>query len=352
MSKELKVGIIGTSRAKLFKDQIDSTDRAAVTAICGSSEQSSAIAANELKVENSWSDYRSMYEDAHIDAVIITTPDHLHHEMALDALDAGLHVLCEKPLALNTEQAEEMTAKAERLGLKNMVNFSWRNKPEFLLVYKLLSEQVIGRWYDFQLSWMCGKRLGSVSSPFHDYYSKALRGWRMDGTRSNGVLSDFGSHLFDVIHNQLSPIVEIAGSVKRGMIENSAELNSDVSCPPESVSAVVKLQNGSHGIVNISEIANVKPHLSLSIYGESGHLSVRSGLKDYSVVMSRGDHEDENELDVPDDLKYPVGITALFLDSILNDRIAEPTFTQGLKVQKILDAVLNSSKNGCWKSIE
>jgi predicted dehydrogenase len=67
-----------------------------------------------------------MIEQGDLDAIIVASPDDLHYPMTMAALDAGLHVLCEKPLVLTVEQAQKMAVKAEAVGVVNMVMFSYR----------------------------------------------------------------------------------------------------------------------------------------------------------------------------------------------------------------------------------
>ena len=110
MSNEVRVGLIGPGAAAdfVYLQNIQNHPRATVTAICGRTTQRTKEIAAKYRVDQSYTDPEKMLQEAGLDAVLISTGDELHYPMAMLALDAGVHVACEKPLALNAEQAEQM----------------------------------------------------------------------------------------------------------------------------------------------------------------------------------------------------------------------------------------------------
>ena len=88
-----------------------------------------------------------MIEKGDLHAIEIITPDDLHYPMTMDALDAGLHVLCEKPLALNAAQAKEMYEKAEAAGVVHMTFFTYRWLPHYRYLKELVDEGYVGRCF-------------------------------------------------------------------------------------------------------------------------------------------------------------------------------------------------------------
>ena len=97
-----------------------------------------------------------MIRQSSLDAIIVATPDDLHYEITMQALDAGLHVLCEKPLALTERQAWEMYQKAEKVGVKHMVMFTYRGMHFFQYVHNLMQQDFIGRCYQFEFRYLMG----------------------------------------------------------------------------------------------------------------------------------------------------------------------------------------------------
>jgi predicted dehydrogenase len=96
-----------------------------VAAICSRNSDRAAEMARKFGGARTF-DYRAMIAGGGIDAVLIAVPDDLHHEMTIAALDAGLQVLCEKPLANSLAEANDMLRHAQVAGVKHMVLFTWR----------------------------------------------------------------------------------------------------------------------------------------------------------------------------------------------------------------------------------
>ena len=297
------------------------------------------------------SPYTKMYEKAGLDAVIVATPDHLHLPMTMDALDAGLHVLCEKPLALNSEQAEEMLNKAQSSGLKHMTNFSFRLDSEFRYLGQLLKGNEIGNWFEFRGSWLAGMYLDSELSPYLEAFQRSRRQWRLDRAKSNGVLGDFGSHFFDLVQTYFSPISSLSASLLSRKEPGRLEKQSKSSIPPETISIVLRLENGVHGTLNISKVANVTPAITLEVYGEGGFIRSVYGKGLSEVSYSHGDHEEPTVLEIPDLLKNTPAVSELFLESIRDDKTISPTFEDGLYIQKVMDAAIESDETGKWVTV-
>ena len=123
MAVSVSVGIVGTSRwaDMLSLPSLKSHPEAALTAICGRNRSRAQEMAVKYDVPRVYTDYREMIDRAGLDALVVSAPDDLHHAITMAALEAGLHVLCEKPLASYAAQAREMyeTAKARLLGFAN-----------------------------------------------------------------------------------------------------------------------------------------------------------------------------------------------------------------------------------------
>ena len=146
MSEQIRVGVIGTSWYADISHlaRIKSHPRAELAAICGRDRSRAEEMAGKYGVPLVFTDYRGMIEKADLDALIVSVPDDLHYPMTMDALDAGLHVLCEKPLGLNVEQARAMYEKAEAAGVKHMVSFTNRCAPWYRYLKQLVNEGYSG----------------------------------------------------------------------------------------------------------------------------------------------------------------------------------------------------------------
>jgi predicted dehydrogenase len=131
VKEQIRVGVIGTSWYADFVHLpfLQSHSQAKIAAICGRNRDRGEEMAQKYDIPNVYTDYRELIEKVDLQAVVVAVPDDLHYPMTMDALDAGLHVLCEKPLACNAVQAREMLEKAERVGVKHMTCFTDRWMP-------------------------------------------------------------------------------------------------------------------------------------------------------------------------------------------------------------------------------
>jgi predicted dehydrogenase len=156
MSDRVRVGIVGTSGYPefIYLPVLSQHQNVEVVAICGRNETRAAEVAAKYGVPHVFTDYRRMIEQAALDAIVIATPDDLHYPMAMDALSAGLHVLGEKPMALNAQQAKEMLEAAERAAVKHMIMFSWRFFPHYGYMQKLIADGFVGQAYNFHIRFL------------------------------------------------------------------------------------------------------------------------------------------------------------------------------------------------------
>jgi predicted dehydrogenase len=149
MNDTVRVGMIGTSYwADFMLQWLTSHPQAVPAAVCGRQRPRAEEVAAKFAIPRVYTDYREMLAQGGLDAVIIATPDDEHYPMAMAALDAGLHVLGEKPMALNLPQARAMLAKAEAAGVKHMLNYSWRFLPHFRYLRQLVAGGFVGQVYD------------------------------------------------------------------------------------------------------------------------------------------------------------------------------------------------------------
>src|SRR4051794_17341878 len=125
MNDRIRIGMVGTSwwADDMHLPSLTSHPQADVAAIAGRGREAAGAMAGKYHIAQVYSDYRQMIDQVRLDAVVISIPDNLHYEVAMAALDAGLHVLCEKPLALNAAQAKAMYKKAEGKGVRHMTYF-------------------------------------------------------------------------------------------------------------------------------------------------------------------------------------------------------------------------------------
>ena len=188
MKERVRVGVVGTS---WFADimhlpNLKSHPQAEIVAICGRNRSRADEIAEKYAIPYVFTDYREMVETDGVDAVVIVTPDDMHFPITTAALNAGCHVLCEKPLALTLEQAKAMYDTAQANGVKHMTFFTYRWLPQYRYLKELIDDGYIGRCYHLNIQYMAG------------YGRNTSHDWKFDERRSIGVLGGLGSHMIDL----------------------------------------------------------------------------------------------------------------------------------------------------------
>lgn len=146
MADRMRWGVIGTGNiARQFASAMSSSTRGAIVAV-GSREGAKAAAfAKAQGIPNAYPDYRQVVQDPQVDSVYISLPNAMHREWTIACLRAGKHVLCEKPIAANAPEAEEMFDVAERAGRALMEAFMYRAHPQTLAVQERVNAGAIGK---------------------------------------------------------------------------------------------------------------------------------------------------------------------------------------------------------------
>jgi predicted dehydrogenase len=361
MTEKVRVGVIGTS---WYADiahlpRVKSHPRAELVAICGRDRARAKEMAEKYGIPLLFTDYRQMIEKGHLDALIVSTPDDLHHPMTMAALDAGLHVLCEKPLALNVAQAREMYEKAESAGVKHMVCFTYRWTPAYRYLKQLVDEGYVGLCYHCRFSYLSG------------HGRQAQYRWKFDRRRGLGALGDLGSHMIDLAQWYVGDIVRVSACLN-AFVKRPGLEGQDHDPANDAAFLAVEFENGAQGVIEVSTVTHMgdrgqQQHIRL--YGQSGTLEADGSFIEGEI---RGALQDEKQWQVhpvPDELwgdvnrsqplmmqvteafaKQPIG-DRLFIDAILEDRPVVPNFYDGLKAQEVIDAAIKSHEQGVWVSL-
>jgi len=198
MSKSLNIGLVGSgfmgqAHADAYRRaRILYRDLAAKPELYAIADQNAALAEEaraRFGFENAYGDWRQLVEDPKIDLVDITTPNFLHVEVALAALEAGKHVYCEKPMAVTVEGARRMAAVAKKAGVKTMVAFNNIKTPAALLAKQIIERGEIGQPVRFRgtfdqgffndpslpWSWRCSRELAGSGALGLEALSRGAR---------------------------------------------------------------------------------------------------------------------------------------------------------------------------------
>jgi len=157
-TQQISVGVVGTSwwADAMHLPALASHPNAKITAICGRNRDNARKMADTWHIPQVYTDYHDMIENAGLDALVISTPNATHYPITMKALEKGLHVLCEKPLALTYADAKHMAETAHTKGVKHFVPFPYRFMPTARYLKELIDDGYIGRPYHLNLRYYTG----------------------------------------------------------------------------------------------------------------------------------------------------------------------------------------------------
>lgn len=362
MTEVLRLGLIGTSwwADIAHLPFIKSEPRAVLVAICGRNRARAQEMADKFGVQAVYTDYNEMLTNAKLDAVVIATPDNEHFPMTMAALEAGLHVLCEKPLATNAVEAQAMLVKAQEKGVRHLVFHTWRWQPHYRYLRELLTDGALGKLLHAEFRFLMG------GGPGTDY------SWRFDLAHGNGVVGDCGAHMFDLARYLCGDIEQVNADI----VITSPRIRTDGATYTQvgdAASIQMVFADGARGLVNMSMAARTEDPVfeqTVELHGEKGSfLASLRPLTGFWLKHSNAGSGTFETLQLPshylsgidlakpyDDSFYtyyaeqPVGVH-LFVDSILSGVTAEPNFFDGWKTQQIIDAAIMSDRLRRWVKV-
>ena len=325
-----------------------------------------AAARRALGFRRATSDWRALIADPDVDIVDVCTPNHLHREMVLAALAAGKHVYCEKPLALDAEEAAEMAAAAECAGVAHLVGFNFPCNPILQTVREMLAAGELGELTGFRGRYL-EDYLADPAVPFSWRCQRRLAG--------PGALADLGSHLINLGHVLVGDLGRLNASlhtVIRERIEPATGQlrrveNEDVAY------ALVEFANGLPGSFEISRVAAGYKHgLAVRIFGTRGSLAYDqerfnelrvyrnddpAGRRGFRTILAGPEHTDYRPFcPAPghglgiNDLK--IIETRNLLRAVATGEQVQPDFREGARVQYVMDMFEHSHAERGWVTLE
>ena len=347
--------------------------------VAGRDAARTAAAAEQLGWAESTDDWRSLIARDDIDVVDICTPGDSHAEIAIAALAAGKHVLCEKPLANSVAEAESMTEAADRAaahGIRAMVGFTYRRVPAIALARQLVQEGRVGEIRHVRAQYL----QDWIVDP------EAPLSWRLQKDKAgSGSLGDIGAHIVDLTqHITGLAIAEVSGQLEtfvkeRPLATEHAGLSGTAGTERGPVTvddAAVFLARFTGGAVGVYEATRFatgrKNAIRIEVNGSAGSLAFdfedMNVLELYDasepaetagfrrILVTEPTHPYVSAWWPPGHgLGYEHGFTHQVVDlvcAIAAGEQPEPSFAAGLGVQRVLDAVETSSSTRTWQAIE
>ncbi|HEV2066738.1 MAG TPA: Gfo/Idh/MocA family oxidoreductase [Thermomicrobiales bacterium] len=360
---EIRVGIIGVGwPGQRHIEGYQKHPDAGIVALSDVNTDAAEQVKTQYNIDGSriFGDYRELLSGDHVDAVSICTPNFLHVPMAIDALEAGKHVLLEKPLAHTLEEGERLAAKvADHPGQGFMIAFNNRYRPDSVVLKQQIDAGELGHIYYAKTGWLRGAA---------EFF---LRGWFTQRARSGGgPLIDLGVHMLDLslwLMGNPRP-VSVSGSVYyefNDFMRDSTGADVDVE---DLATAFIKLDNGATIVLDVSWLSHIEQSnfVYAQLFGTQGGARINRGLgneagarEQMTINTTMGKGPTRATL-----VRYPEFQTmqaqqqgfmlyesfraeiADFIDSIKAGRQPGATITHGLDVLRVLDAIYRSAETG------
>lgn len=328
-------------------------------------DETAARAAAELGFEHSTGDWRRLVGSDDVDVVDITTPNHLHEEMAMAAIAAGKHVYCEKPLAPTVAAARRMTEAAEAAGVKTLVGFNYLKNPITALAKEIIDSGEIGEVFGYK------------GTHFEDYMldpETLVNAWRLDPASGDGVTGDLGSHALSMARHLVGDIESLVAD--RHIVTRERPFGAEGAPQPVEVAdalrTMVRFADGAKGTIEASWMAPGRKHtIAAEVWGTKGALSFdferlnelqlyrtdqQRGREGFTTILAGPTHGDYAAF-VPapghqlsfNDLKT-IEIRDL-VEGLTGDDGPWPDFREAMEVQRLVDACVESDRTSTWVDI-
>ena len=356
----IRIGVIGAGFARSTQiPGFKACAGARIVAIASARREHAEEVAREFEIDHVESDWRALIARDDIDLVSIVTPVVTHCEMTLAALDQGKAVLCEKPMAMNAEEARRMMERAETAGVLALIDHELRFLPAYLKLRELVRRGDIGKVRHAKQTFGADSR-ADVNRPWN---------WWSDIKQGGGALGAIGSHVIDGWHWLLGAEThEVIASLATHIRErkDESEVLREVTTDDE-VNLLVRFDDGEFtegatGNGSMSLVEPGKPAHRLELFGSMGALMI-DGTELWQSAIGEGAWRrveiDRGELapGMPD-VSWARGFTAFseqIVEALREGRTTvegAATFADGYRTQLVLDAARRANESKCWVRVE
>ncbi len=368
------IGLVGTrfmgrAHSNAYRNVAQFFDLPAVPALqaaCGRNEARLATFAQQFGWQSTTTDYEQLVARDDIDLVDISTSNDTHREIALAATKAGKHILCEKPLARNVTEAQQMYDAAQAAGVTTMMVFNYRFLPALALAKRMIDEGKLGAIRHFNAvyyqDWLVDENF-----PIN---------WRHRVEQSgSGAHGDMNAHIIDLARHLVGEFTAVVGEqnvfVEERPIEGSDEMGTVTA--DDASTFLARFDNGAVGSFCATRMASGRKNfLRLEIFGSKGSINFNlerlNELEYYNVDETEAYRGFKNILVTEAahpyiDAWWPPGhiigwehtfvhLVARLLTAIHRGEEVHPNFYDGLQCQRVLDAVTTAAQTGHWQLID
>jgi predicted dehydrogenase len=369
--KPLGVGLIGTGFMgkchalawNAVASVFDDVPRPRLAVVAETTQDLAQRRARELGFARGTADWRALVADEAVDVVSIATPNHLHAEMAIAALEAGKHVWCEKPMATTLADAERMAAAARRSDGIAALGYNYIQNPAVGLMRRIIDAGEIGPVNHVRIE-MDEDFMADPEAPFS---------WKSDAASGYGALDDFGVHPLSLIRVLFGEVRRVCGHMAKPHADRPTRDGSRRAVETYDVAmALIELENGASGMLSLNRCAwGRKGRIFVQVFGAKGTL-VYDQERMNECLLYTTDLPEETQgfrtiLTAPHHPPYGrfvpapghgLGFNDLkiiecrqLIGRIRGEEACILDFDDGLRIERTVEAIARSAATGSWVEV-
>jgi len=336
----IRVGIIGLGMGRHHARAYKESGKADIVALCDMNEKLLAEYKALYPGAATYTTVDEMLAAGGLDAVSVALPNHLHAPVAIAALRAGAHVLCEKPMATNAQEAEQMLQAARQAGKKLMIHFNYRFSPPSRFLKRYVDEGNLGQIYYAHTRWLRARGIPKLGGWFG---IKSLSG--------GGPLIDLGVHRLDLAMWLMGyPRAVSVSASTFGLLGARLAKETKARYDVEDMAvALIRLSNGATLNLEVSWAGGTdrREDMMTGIYGTAGAAIQRNAGEGYDFEAVALRDQDGALVQVTPRIYPPCPSAAeSFVQCIIDDCPPEASAENGLEMMRIIDAIYRSAAEG------
>jgi predicted dehydrogenase len=363
----VRVGILGSSWwvDSMYLPALASHPQGQVVAIAG---RDAETLAQRWSIPHAFGRYQDLLDSGLVDALIIATRNDLHADLTYAGLDRGLHILCEKPLALDYPETVGMARRAAEAGAICMTPFTYAWMPIPRYIKRLIDQDYLGTPHHLNLRYFTG--FGA------DVAGEDSYNWRFDqSVAGSGALGDIACHFLYLAQWFFGDIVAVFAEL--GRLIQRAPLNPQGQPYPQAddnALLLFKFANGAQGVLHASTVANEETPFGqrheMDLHGSHGTLHARIDWdRDQFLRGARRGEGPPQILAIPDEIwdgarhdtvhntyrdvfRTQESMARQWVSAIADGQPVRPNFADGAAIQRVMDAARRSHDQGRWVDIE
>ena len=322
--KILNWGLIGTGdiARKRIAPALRDLPNCNLVAVSRAKSELAEEFANEFGAKKWFADWRELIMDDEIDAVYLATPVFLHAEQTIFAANHGKHVLCEKPMALNVAECDEMIAVCQANNVKLGIAYYRRFYPVIERIKQLIASGELGKIAVVQIN----------AFEYFEPSAEHPRRWLIEKVKSGGgPLMDFGCHRLEVLTHLFGEIKDCKSIISNDIFQREVE---------DTATVLMQFENGTNAVLTITH-SPLEPQDTLDIYGTKGSIHI--------PILNQGEMKlrignDEIVEHHPPDKNVHLPLIENFTEAVLNNVEVEITGKTGREIAQIIEEIYSAKE--------